>query len=128
MMTRNLVYTMGAILILGVLATSSTGAVMNPRRTTYLSFSKPVHLPGVSLGAGTYKFELPDPDHAWEVVRVTSRDGSLVYFTAFTRVVDRPAGMPSDQSIIFGEGPANAPTPIKSWYPQDERTGRQFIY
>ena len=128
MMTRNLIYTVGAILILGVLATSSTGALMNPKRTTYLSFNKPVRLPGVSLAAGTYRFELPDPDHAWFVVRVSSGDGKRVYLTAFTRLVDRPAGMPLGQSIIFGEGPADAPTPIKSWYPQDENTGRQFIY
>ena len=36
--------------------------------------------------------------------------------------------MSPDQNIIFGESPANAPTPIKAWFPQDEGTGRQFIY
>lgn len=128
MSIRKLTYTVSAIVILSVLATSSTGAVFNSKRTTYLTFNKPIRLPGLSLGAGTYRFELPDPDHSWNVVRVSSRNGTHIYLTAFTRVVGRPPGMSSAQRIIFGEAPEGIPTPISTWYPQDENTGRQFIY
>jgi hypothetical protein len=94
----------------------------------YVTFNKPVALPGVALGAGTYVFELPDPMGAWNVVRVSSYDRHRVYLTAFTRIVDRPRGMSPDQPISFAEAPANSPQPIKTWWPAGESTGRQFIY
>ena len=33
----------------------------NLNKTTYLTFNRPVGLPGVTLGSGTYVFELPEP-------------------------------------------------------------------
>lgn len=130
MSMRKLLCTVSSIVILGVLATSTAGATfnLNNRRTTYLTFNGAVQLPGVSLPAGTYTFELALPDSTWDLVRVSSRDGKHVYLTAFTRVIERPREMPPNQYITFGEGPANAPPPIQAWFPPDERTGRQFIY
>jgi len=40
------------------------GATVNAQRTTYLTFSQPVRLPGVALAAGTHIFELAAPDGA----------------------------------------------------------------
>jgi len=128
MFTHKLLYTVAAVALLGVLATAPAGAVFNSHRTTYLTFSKPFGLPGVSLPAGTYTFELPDPDAAWNLVRVLSRDHHKVYYAGFTQIIQRPAGTGQDVSIVFGEAPTNIPTPVKAWYPQDEQTGRQFIY
>ena len=128
MFIRKLLHTVSAVVILGVLATSSTGAKFNVRRTAYLTFNRSVQLPGVSLPAGTYMFELPAPGQSLDLVRVSSRDGKLIHLTAFTRPIPRPRGMSPDQSILFSEGPTHAPTPIKAWFSPDERTGRQFIY
>jgi hypothetical protein len=97
-------------------------------RMTYVKFSRPVALPGVALGAGTYIFELPDPSGAFDVVRVSSQDRRKVYLTAFTRIVDRPAGVKSGQPVSFGEAAAHAPLPITVWWPLGESTGREFIY
>ena len=97
-------------------------------RMMYVTFNRPVALPGVSLGSGTYIFELPDPIGAWDIVRVSSRDRRVVFLTAFTRVVDRPHGMSPDQVISFGEAAPNVPQPIKTWWPAGESTGRQFTY
>jgi hypothetical protein len=97
-------------------------------RMMYVKFSRPVALPGVALGAGTYIFELPDANDAWTVVRVTSQDRRKVYLTAFTRVVDRPAGLRPDQVISFGEARPSEPQPIRVWWPTGESTGREFIY
>jgi hypothetical protein len=97
-------------------------------RTMYVTFNRPVALPGVALGSGTYIFELADPTGAWDIVRVSSQDRRMVYLTAFTRVVDRPRGMSPDQVISFAEAPANVAQPIKTWYPTGESTGREFIY
>ena len=97
-------------------------------RMTYVKFNRPVALPGVSLAAGTYIFELPDPIDAWTLVRVTSRDRRTVYLTAFTRIVDRPRSLKPDQIVSFGEARATEPQPIKVWWPTGDSTGREFIY
>ena len=73
------------------------GADVDAHKTTYLTFSQPVSLPGVALGSGTYTFEIANPDTSADIVRVTSRDGSLVYFMGFTRAIARPNGMSRDQ-------------------------------
>ena len=38
-------------------------------KLTYLTFSGPVQLPGITLPAGTYRFELADPDSSRRVIR-----------------------------------------------------------
>jgi hypothetical protein len=108
--------------------TSPTGVAADAHRTTYLTFSQPVRLPGVSLGAGTYSFELPDPTGAWDVVRVASRDGSRVFFTGFTQAIQRPASLARDVRITMGEATAGRPAPITAWYPHGESMGHRFVY
>jgi hypothetical protein len=110
------------------LALASTSArAWGPTNTTYLTFSGPVSLPGVTLAKGTYTFERPDG--IAHVVRVTSRAGSHVYFTGFTVPVTRPDGVPRHRAITFrGEvQPGSAPE-IDAWYPDGNSTGEQFIY
>ena len=126
MSARQLLHVVSGVVVLGLLATASTGAI-NHSRTTYFTFSGTVQLPGVSLPAGTYIFETPS-ENALNLVRVTSRDRSQVYLTAFTRMVERPAARNLDAAITFGETAANTPRRINVWYPQGERAGRQFIY
>ncbi len=108
-------------------AVSTHASVTLASRTTYLTFSKPVALPGVMLRPGTYIFELPEPDTSLDIVRVLSRDRKTVYFTAFTRMIERPAEMPASQLVSFQEVAPDAPMPITVWW-SDPLTGRQFVY
>ena len=131
MTRRTLLATLAGVALVGLTGPVSTHARENANdldRMTYLHFTRPVRLPGVELGAGTYVFELPDPMGAFDVVRVSSQDRRTVYFTAFTRVVDRPRGFPPGQPISFGEARPNTPLPITAWWPGGESTGREFIY
>src|SRR4029078_10629410 len=48
-------------------------------KLTYLTFSGPVQLPGITLPAGTYRFELADPDSSRHIIRVSDKDGSKQY-------------------------------------------------
>ena len=117
----------GAAAIVGLLATVSVyGGGSTAARTTYLSVNTPIALPGVALAPGTYIFELAD-EHL-DIVRVSSRDRSLVYFTGFTELIERPAGQRADRPISFGESRVGAPRPITVWYPPNDSTGRRFIY
>ena len=112
-----------------IAATATTGAwVDSASRTTYATFNRPVSLPGVELNAGTYIFELANPHGDLSIVRVSSRDRSKIFLMAFTRIVDRPAGLPVDRIVTLGEAPANQPAPVKAWFPSASGSGHEFIY
>ena len=132
MTRRKLLAAVAGVALLG-LSAPATRAHENENandldRLTYVKFNRPVALPGVALGAGTYIFELPDPIGAWSVVRVSSQDRRTVYLTAFTRVVDRPKGLSPNQVISFAEAAPNVPQPIRVWWLPNDSTGREFIY
>src|SRR5262245_4698998 len=96
----------------GVLATCSVALAMlggaavangaNPDRLTYLTFSRAVALPGVTLDAGTYAFDITNPESSADVVRVRSAQRDKLYFVGLTRSIRRPVGN-LDRSVQFGE-------------------------
>jgi hypothetical protein len=95
--------------------------------TNYLTFSAPFALPGVSLPAGTYVFDVLATGSN-NVVRVTSRDRSRTYLTAFTVTVQRPKVLPVSRQIVFDEVAAGVTPPVKTWFPIGQSIGHQFIY
>ena len=101
---------------------------MTASRTTYFTFSGTVEMPGVALAAGTYIFEVANPNGGSDVVRVLSRDRKTTYLMGFTRFVYRPSRGNLDATITLGETAAGAPPKVKAWYPQSETRGREFIY
>jgi hypothetical protein len=96
-------------------------------RTQYLTFSRPVELPGITLHSGTYVFELPDSTGAPDIVRVMSGDRKTVFLTAYTRSVQRPANVPATELVSFREVAPNQPIPITVWW-SDAQRGREFVY
>jgi hypothetical protein len=61
--------------VLGLLAVGvTTQAVTLAERTTFLTFNRPIALPGIALGTGTYIFELAEPLSNNAIVRVSSAD------------------------------------------------------
>jgi hypothetical protein len=128
MFSRRIVHTLCGVVLLGVLGTSAVGAIANTRRTTYFTFSRSVHLPGVVLPAGTYIFEVANHESDGDIVRVLSRDRSKVHLMQFTRFVYRPMSGTLKATISLGESAAGTPPPVNAWYPQEETRGREFIY
>ena len=124
---RNAVYTLLGVVLLGVVATSSVGA-MTMNKTTYFTFSKAVQLPGVALPAGTYIFEVLNSDSGSGVVRVLSRDRKRTYLLAITLPTHRVRTRNLNASVVFGEQPAGNPPAVKAWFPESETLGREFIY
>jgi len=128
MLARKIVHTLCGVVLFGVLAASTTGAMMDIRRTTYFTFSGPVQIPGVALPAGTYIFEVANPDGGADIVRVLSRDRKKSYLMQFTHSVERPSRGNLDATITLGETSAGVPPKVTAWYPQSETRGRAFIY
>ena len=123
MRIRRAVMAMGVAAIV-MLATSVGGHAAASR--TFLTFSVPVALPGVTLGSGTYVFE--SVGVLRDMVRVTGKDNHIVYLTAFTNEVARPSGPAPAGGVILGESPSGTPQPIKAWFPEHTRSEREFIY
>jgi hypothetical protein len=127
MSKRNILWTVcAAVAMLSLVPRAHAGGPLE--RTSYLTFSGPVRLPGVSLAAGTYVFEIANPMGDADIVRVKSRDGRTSYFQGFTYRIARPAGLRSDAVVSLGEAPAGAAPPVTAWWPIGESTGHQFVY
>jgi hypothetical protein len=117
-----------AAAILGVVAVPNGNAEQSGSHKTFISFSAPFALPGVSLPAGTYLFELLNNPGALKAVRVTSKNGMHVYLTALTLSVSRPVGQPTDRLISFAEVETGRTPVVRAWYPKDDSVGHEFIY
>lgn len=128
MFVRRIVHAMFGLVLLGVLTAPATGAMLDTRRTTYFTFTYNVQLPGVELPAGTYAFEVANPNGNSNIVRVMSRDRKKVHLMQITRFIHRPSTGNLKATISLGETPAGSAQPVRAWYPQDETIGREFIY
>jgi hypothetical protein len=128
MFTRTLkIAAVGGALFLSLAVSASSHGWSNSLYRDYVTFSGAVALPGVTLPAGTYRFEVPDVAMSSGIVSVSSRDGRKVYLTQYTLVIDRPRGGESLNVMLGETAPGTAPQ-VKAWFPIGERSGRQFIY
>jgi hypothetical protein len=115
-------------LVLGFAAGAAPlDAWVTSSRLTYLTFNAAVALPGVTLPAGTYAFELAAPNTAANVVLVKNRARTVQFYSGFTRRVERHADL-DHSSVAFGEARPGEPRPILVWYPPDWPDGLQFNY
>jgi hypothetical protein len=128
MVNRKIVWTMCGVAVFVQAMLQPAGANMNPERTTFLTFSQPVRLPGVALGAGTYIFERADPIGAPTVVRVLSRDRKTAYYMGFTNFAERPRKLRHDAVVSLGESARGVTPAVTAWWPIGESTGHRFIY
>ena len=124
-LSKALVVSFGVLL---GMAAVEAGHSTFPDHRTFLTFSGPVALPGVALAAGTYRFELADPNASPDIVIVRDRDHTRVFYMGMTQRVTRPAHLSSDRLVIFGEPAGGTPTPIDTWYPSGQSRGYQFLY
>jgi hypothetical protein len=58
---------------ISALAAGPLTSAADADHSSYLTFSQQVALPGVSLGARTCIFEVPESNTSWDVVRVSKR-------------------------------------------------------
>jgi hypothetical protein len=116
----------GALFVLAL--SGGAKADGNYARTTYLTFNGPVRLPGVTLGAGTFIFELASPGNGAGIVRVVSRDRTISYFMGFTLPTERPRTASPGSVVTLGESARDVAPPILAWWPQGQSLGYAFNY
>jgi hypothetical protein len=123
---RSMFFT-SAIVAATLLSGSMPAHADESTKLTYFTFSKPVQLPGKTLPAGKYRFELADPQESRRIIKVSSEDGSkqLAMLQTVQYTMRDPA---KDPIVMFGETPAAEPLAIKTWVYPGETIGFEFIY
>ena len=96
-------------------------------KLTYLTFSAPVQVPGVTLPAGTYMFKLADPSSGRRAIQVWDEKGTKMY-TMLLTIPDEQLEAKADPVVLFSERPSGSPHAVKSWFYPAERVGYEFIY
>lgn len=128
MTTRASLVTVFAVAMGLAVSSASVRARSNADRLTFLTFSGPVALPGVTLAPGTYALDILSTASSTNVVRVRNEAHSQMYFVGMTQRIDRPAGMPRNGRVSFGEARNGEAPPIVAWYPSDSVYGLRFLY
>jgi hypothetical protein len=121
----------GAIVLAAVLApTVNAQDTAEVRRLTILTFSAPVQLPGMTLPAGKYRFEMADINNAAHIVRVLNEDGTKVLGTFSTIPTTIPTRDLRDTNtlVMWAERPAGQPQAAKEWYYPQRSIGEEFVY
>jgi hypothetical protein len=96
-------------------------------KQTYLTFSGPVQLPGVTLAPGTYMFKLADPETGRRAIQVWDKEGTKLYTTLLT-IPDQRMKVTDTPVVMFNERPSGEAQAIRSWFYPDESYGFEFIY
>ena len=112
-----------AVVALGI---SATAQDLNPRDKTFLTFSGPVELPGVTLQAGTYVFRLAD-NAGRNVVQVLTQDERDVLGQWLFVQHERP-DVTGETVVTFRETREGATPAVQYWYYPGEKVGKEFIY
>jgi len=115
-----------AVLAFGF-ATAAPAYADEWNKLTLLTFSGPVDVPGMTLPAGTYRFELADPSGGRRVIRVSDKDGSKIQGIFLS--ISNQRMEPSDKPVVmFQEAPSGAPQAVKAWFYPGETYGYEFVY
>jgi hypothetical protein len=117
--------------ITGTLAALALGASLASAqpsdRSTIVTFSAPVSLPGITLPAGSYLFKLADSQTNRNIVQVFDKERSKIFATILAIPAER--NEPADETVItFNESPANMAPAVRYWYYPGEKRGQEFAY
>jgi hypothetical protein len=101
---------------------------------TFFTFSQAVELPGKTLPAGTYFFQLADSPSNRHIVKVMSQDRTQLHATLMAIPFYSNERPPDEPQVRFMETPAQAAggaattNAIKIWFYPGNSTGHEFIY
>jgi hypothetical protein len=96
-------------------------------KLTVVTFSGPVEIPGKTLPAGSYRFQLADPESGRRVIRISDKDGKNTYGMFLT--MENQRLRPSDKPVVmFREAAAGSPQAVRAWFYPGETYGYEFVY
>ena len=113
-----------AVLVGMSVRVAAQNTVVNER--TFMTFSKTVEMPGVTLPAGTYVFRLADSPTR-NVVQVLSQDEKNI-LGQWTFVQAQHPKATEDTVVMFREQPEGTTAAVQYWYYPGETIGKEFVY
>jgi hypothetical protein len=96
-------------------------------KKTFLTFSGPVQVPGKTLAAGTYTFQVADLLSNRHVVQIMDKDGKE-RIAQFMTMEARTTSTPEKNVVMFNERPVGASPAVKIWYYPGNQYGNEFVY
>jgi len=112
---------------LAITAGVATAQATLADRTTFVTFSGPVSLPGITLPAGTYTFKLADSQTDRHIVQVFDKEQMKLFTTLLAVPAQRPQAE-GDPVITFKETPSDRPPAVHYWYYAGEKEGNELVY
>jgi len=106
---------------------AATAGAQPADRSTFVTFSGPVSIPGKTLPAGTYTFKLADSPSDRHIVQIFDKDQTQLFATILAVPAERPAPE-GDPVITFRETPSNVPPALRYWYYAGDKAGNEFVY
>jgi hypothetical protein len=110
-----------------LITTAAAAQGIIPDRTTFVTISAPVSVPGAVLPAGEYLFRLADSQASRNVIQIFDKDRSRIFATLITVSAERNE-VSGDAVITFRETDAAAPPALRYWYYAGEKGGHEFVY
>src|SRR5882757_862229 len=96
-------------------------------KTTKVTFSDPVQVPGKVLQAGTYVFRLLDDQGNRHIVQIFNQDHTALLATVMAIPNERL--QPTDKTVLlYDERPADQPMALAAWFYPGDNTGQEFVY
>ena len=112
-------------------ATSASAQDSNVDQRTYLTFSGPVQMPGVTLPAGKYVFKLA-PTALHNVMQVFDGEEKHIigqwFFVASERTSEEQSRADGKPVVMFREMPEGVTPAIHYFYYPTDLRGKEFIY
>ncbi len=96
-------------------------------KKTFLTFSGPVQIPGMTLEAGKYVFKLLESPSDRYIVQVYNDSESHLY-TTLLAIPNYHKKTPEKTIVTFYEAPSGQAQPLKDWFYPGDNAGRQFVY
>lgn len=96
-------------------------------KTTKLTFSQAVEVPGQTLSAGTYLFRLADDGGDRNIVQIFNSDGTQLVTTVQTIATQRQQTT-DDTEVTLTEPQSGNPAVLVKWFYPGEDIGNEFVY
>jgi hypothetical protein len=116
-----------AVACTALLLGAATAPAQTSDRTTFVTFSGPVTIPGMTLPAGTYTFRLADSPADRHIVQIFDKEQSKIFATLLAVPAERNQAE-GEPVITFRETPADRPPALRYWYYAGEKAGNEFVY
>lgn len=116
-----------AVACTALLLGAASATAQTSDRTTFVTFSGPVTIPGMTLPAGTYTFRLADSPADRHIVQIFDKEQSKIFATLLAVPAERNQAE-GEPVITFRETPADRPPALRYWYYAGEKAGNEFVY